>query len=395
MTIAIGKPNYSGGGSGFERPTFYKLGHKQDKDRVLIARIAPPLGSLAEKGVWARFIKQHFGYTITIPGRNGGPNRTIPVTFDCIEERDRDKNIKQRCPECDEIASQKAKVEAKTKEMKAAGKSDEEIDTALRFLKSWLKDHNLDKKWNMVAKDTSGRWGFLTISHSCYKLLKGNSENQGLIDRLVSKGKDPLGVVGLWFKFTRSGVHFSEIKDIPEVLMEESATEPGSYKMKLDELLAPDFEQLEKLPGLNTLGRPLSYAQIEQLVNNGGDEEIVRLVMNMPRTVGSSHTTTATPGPAPVAATAPIDDEDEPLPPAEVKTTSPSAAQSAAPEVDAEEAALQAQLAAIKAKKAAAATAAVAKPAVTPAVATVPAKIASDLNAPLDDFLAKFGNTKA
>lgn len=408
MTIAVGKPNYSGN-SGFERPPFFKLGHKQDKDRVLITRIGPPVGDLAERGVWSRFLKQHFGYTISVPGKNG-EKRNIPVTFNCVEERDRDRNVTQKCPECEEIAAQKAKLEAKTQSMKAAGKSEEEIDTACRFMKSWLKDHNLDKKWHMVAKDVSGRWGFLTVSHSCYKLLKGNSENPGIIDRLVAKGADPLGVEkGIWFKLVRTGTHFNEIKDLPEIFMEEKADEPGSYKLKYDALTDQDLEQIAKLPSLDSLGRPLTFDQIKMLVENGGDEEIVRSVMNLPRQTkggGSGNTSGTTTGkveekkPAdggPIQGPGP-DADDEPTPEpdkkVEVKTSSASAPSGPGPTAeDLAMAALQKQMDDLKAKQAAAKAAAAAPKAdEKPANKGAPT-IKDDLNLPMEEFLKKFGNT--
>lgn len=279
--LAIGKTNYKGGSAGGnaalpEKLTFYKLGHKaaDGKDRVLIVRGAPPIGPLAETGVWRRFMKQHFGYGFNVI-TGSGEKRFIPATFLCIEETDREGNVKVQCPECNEIKLRKAKKEAKEVEMKAAGKTEEEIDTALKHVKMWLREHNVDKKWWMNAKDPSGKWGILTISYSSMKLY------MEILKELTEKNFDPLGAEkGLWFRFTRRGNSFNDIKDIPTVEMDTA--QDGSMRMRLDTLTDGDLVQLAALPPLTEHGRVLTYDQIDELVKSGGDEQVVRTVMNIP-----------------------------------------------------------------------------------------------------------------
>lgn len=371
MTMAIGKTNYKGGSAGGgavipDKVTYHKLGHKaaDGKDRVIIVRLAPPIKSLAEKGIWRRFVKQHFGYGISVTTGTGanGTKRFIPQTFLCIEETDRDGNVKVQCPECNEIKLRKKKEADKTAEMKALNKTDEEIDMALKHVKSWLREHNIDKKWNAFAKDLTGKWGVLTVSYSSMKLFLD------LLKALTEKNQDPLGVEkGLWFRFTRSGTAFNEIKDIPVVEMDEQAD--GSFRIKYDALTDGDLAQLEALPELTSFGRVLTYDQIDELVKSGGDEAVVRAVMNLPL----NNTRAASEG------------GKLPEPTTQTKTeTSTTTTKTVPAGEDDEVARLMAALAEAQSKKS--------KP--EPKVATpgpeTSAKLKAAMDMPMDDFLAQF-----
>lgn len=400
MTLAIGKADYSGNNGSFggkKRPTVYKLGHKKPEDRTMVLRIGPPVGALADRGIWARYIKQHFGYTIPFTKKDGS-QANLPVTFSCIEERDREGNITKRCPECDEIKGQKEKIKAKEAVLKEEGKDEKAIDAALGYLKSWTRQHNLDKKWYFFAKNLSNTWAYGAISHSCYKLLKGSKQAPGIIDGLVAKGLDPLGEKGSWFRFQRNGTSWNDITDVPAVEMEE--TEPGVFRQKFDVLTQTDLDAIEKLAGLEALEgaleiRHLTYEQIETLVKSGNDEATVRAVMNMPK---RDQVQPSQGSPAPTA----LDEEEPdaediaaqapaaPAPASKPAVMAPMPAPTPPP-VDDEEAAALAALKAIQAKKAAAAAAAQpakAAPASKPAPA--PAAMKEDLQMPIEDFLKKY-----
>jgi len=275
MTVQLGKANYTGSGSNQDKLKFYKLGHKEEKDRTIVVRVAPPKGKMVNFGTGFRlFRKVHFGYGLEVTANNG-KKYTIPQTFDCIEETERDGTIKVDCPECVERKTRVEQLESKKAQLKAAGKTDEEITVATKHLALWLRDHNLDKKWWMLAKDQTGTWGVLMISYSCGKLF------YELLKKLADKNEDPLGAEkGLWFKFTRSGSKFNDIVDTVEVYMEEQ--ENGDFRKKYDTLTDSDLAQLENLPDLPDFGRKLSYESIEALVRSGGDEKTVRAVMNLP-----------------------------------------------------------------------------------------------------------------
>jgi len=365
--FVVGKANYNG--QAVEKTPYYRLGHKTEAERTLIVRIAPPLGALAQDGIWARFVKQHFGYVLPFV-TSKGEKKYFPATFLCPENTDRNGNITTPCPECEEIRRQNKKVEAKEAELKNLGKSDEEIAVAVQPLKAWLKEHNVDKKWNLVAKDTSGKWGFLTISYKAMKLLREQ------IKDLVDKGLDPLsGEKGVWWRFKRTGTAWNEITDTPAPETEELPD--GTIRRKYDSLTSADIEQLSKLPSLSSLGRALTYDQIQSIVTSMGDEQVIRTVMNLP---------VITPrGTQQQAATQAV------TPPAAAKPQAP-ASQPAPVAVDPEEAAmaeLKAKLAAMEAKKAAAKSAPIA-----PSPSPVPSpELVSDMEVPMEEFLSRFGKS--
>lgn len=370
MSVTFGKPNYSGSGNTQqqERVPYFKLGHKTPADRTLIARIAPPYGAGAEKGVWRRFVKNHFGYTISFVN-DKGEKRDIPQTFLCIEDTDRDGNVRSECPECNEIKKFDAKLKDMEAKLKAEGKSEADILTATQYLRVWLKAHNIDKKWHMVAKNVASQWGYLTISYSAMKLLMEE------IKKLGEAGIDPLSPEkGVWFRFTRTGTFFNEIKDTPVVEMEE--VEGGMFRRKYDALTASDLEALAKLPELHTVGKSLTFEQIQLLVKSGGDEQVVRTVFNLP--TPSRRNQTAAPA-------------QESKPASTPQETKPAAAPAPAPaaEEDDEVAKAMAALAAAQAKKKAAqAAAAQPPPAAKPATPGPNAMAAMEM--PMDEFLAQF-----
>lgn len=356
-TLTVGKSNYNANNSA--KLVFYRLGMK-DNQRELTLRIAPPIKDLAEKGYIAVYVKQHFGYSIA-----GKDNKRIPVTFNCIERRGKDKKIVQECPECNEIAARKADLEAKEARYKADGTAAEVVEAALRPAKAWLKEHNLDKKWNLNAKNEAGVWGYLAIGHKCY-----DKELLPLLKKLQTSMsiEDPTGVEeGVWLKFTRLGDKFNDIADKVEVV--QVSLGKGQTQIKTDTLNEKDFSALEAMPSLTTLGRRLTYEQIATLVESGGDEEVVKAVFNSssPRSEKGETSPVSTSGPTTQVSTAPV----APAPTAATPTSVPPS------DLQAQIAALQAQLAASSAP---------------PAVKTPSPTVKRSLEMDADKFLAEFGN---
>ena len=391
MAIQLGKANYKSQESA--RLVFHKLGHKEPKQRTLIVRLAPPIGPLADKGVWALYIKQHWGYSVPFVGSDGKV-RNIPLNFKCVEKTERDGTITVHCPECDMIKVQKDKLKEKKEALEKAGKSKEEIQAATQYVASWTKEHNCDRKWHIVAKDINGVWGFFQCSHAAYKLLKGNERVPGLIEKQLAKNIDPLSPEkGVWIKWERSGESFNDFKDIPTVYTEDASLDGETVqRTKYDCLTQADLDALEKLPPLDTLGRDLTAEQIKMLVDSAGEEEIVRTVFKMPKMVAKQDT---------AAASAKVDEilDEEPV---DEVATLPVAASKPAPAVvapepvvdeeEAEMARLQAAMAAAAARKAAKA-AAPAKAPEAPKAEVKPAaspKVAADMDIDMDAFMAKY-----
>jgi uncharacterized C2H2 Zn-finger protein len=390
MAIQVGKANYKSQES--TRLTFHKLGHKEPKQRTLVVRLAPPIGPLADRGIWALYLKQHWGYSVPFVG-NDGKSRNIPLNFKCIEKTDRDGTITTHCPECDLIKVQKDKLKSKKESLEKEGKSKEEVQAATQYVASWTRDHNCDRKWHIVAKDTNGVWGFFQCSHAAYKLLKGNERVPGLIDKLLGKGVDPLSPEkGVWIKWERSGESFNDIKDIPTVYTEDAVLDGETVqRTKYDSLTQSDLDALEKLPSLDALGRDLTLDQIKMLVESGGDEEVVRTVFKMPKIVAKQET------PASSAKVDEILDEEPEEEVASLPAPKPAPAPVAAAPVEAvvdeeeaEMARLQAAMAAAAARKAAKASAPKAEPAKVEPEPAPTSKALAELEGDMDAFMAKY-----
>lgn len=374
MALEIGKANYNGAR---DRIPYYKLGLK-DNQRELTLRIAPPIKDLAKDGKFAVYLKQHFGYTIS--GRGDKP---IPQLFACIERRDQSKNVVQSCPECDETAMRKADLAAREAKLKADGASPEVIEAQLRPGKEWLKSHNCDRKWNLFAKNESGVWGILTISHTCYERFRVEMK------RLQTEFgiEDPLGVEdGVWFRFTRTGASFNDVDDSVKAVMVPGAVK-GQFGVKTDSLTSADLQALEAMPSLSTLGRKLSYDQISRLVESGGDSTVVKAVFD---SAAPRRETSAVPTNAPVVR---VDTSTVPPAPPAATPAAPAgtlmAALASGPDLQAQINVLMAQLAAAKAAGAVVAPA----PAPTQPVTqpTPSPSVKKSLEMDPDAFIAEYG----
>lgn len=372
--MQVGKPNYSQRGGSGDRLTFHKLG-MADTQRSLIVRIAPPVKSMAETGRFATYIKQHFGYKLKVG------DKSIPRTFLCLEKKDRNKNVIEECPECEENALKKASLEAKIQTHKLNGLSDEEIKNAVAPLSMYLKDHNLDKKWHLLAKNQAGQWGFLTLSHKAYEnfltCIK-NVQTQMGID-------DPLGVEnGCWFSFTRTGFKFNEITDTCTVLQE--AVGRGQTQIKLDTMTEKDFAAIEALPDLTNWGVKLTYDQVKLLVSSGGADDVVKSIFDSGRK-NSPPAQTEEVRTAPAPREVRVEQPNSGL----AGPSAPVAAQTApapTPEPVDEMAQLRAQLAALQVKLGNKPQEAIG-PAAKQTQNTLPPAITKKLDLNVDDFLAE------
>jgi hypothetical protein len=334
-------------------------------------RIGPAYKSLAAAGKWFHYAKQHFGYRGV--GDEQNPKGRIR-TFVCPEEIDRQTEmVKVECKECNKIRDMQALLESRTASLKAEGKNDAQIETLIGPVKAWLKDHNLDKKYILLAKNENSEWGVLSLPYKA----------KAALDLVIKKaraedGFDPLDMdKGCWINFTREGEGFKTS------YFAEAATETvivdgrRAKSIKMDGLTDADFDQIAATcPDLTTVGRRLTQEQIAQLVECNGDPEEVDRIFNSGVKVERSPVKT-------VEAVKPVEQK-----PAKIISTDASEstfveAPAPAAEED-EEAKLLAQLAAARAKKT------VAKPVEAPKkVAEVDLKGMSD-----EQFFAMYPNAQ-
>jgi hypothetical protein len=347
----FGKAKY--GGNRFRN---HKL--KDGKNKY---RIGPPYKSLAAEGRWFYYTRQHFGYYGTDAKDD---SKTVARPFLCPLEIDRrTEMVKRPCKECDKIEQQKELLAERTAAEQAAGRSDDEIKKITGSLVAWLKSHNVDKKYNVIAKNEKGEWGTLPLPYKAKEAFDLRKKE------LLDQGIDPLDIEnGVWFVFTRSGEGLKTVYTCDIEMEVEIVNGKRQMSYKMDTMTEADFKDIQdNCPDLSTLGRPLTQEQISMLVSGSGDpEEVDRIFQQSQKAeTSASKKREATPAPAPVVKAPP-----KSLPPAvsgfhdidpepETPAATPEAPTSA-PEVDDEEAALLAALEANRAKKAAAAAAAAA-----------------------------------
>jgi hypothetical protein len=318
----------------------WKMHALKDDGSANIFRIAPPVKSLKNVGKWKIYDKLHYGYTVP-NDQNADKPRHKP--FRCIEKKNRATNmIEQDCPECALLKAKEDEITAVVNQYIAQGKSPAEAEEYVKGARKILREHNLDKKWYLLAKNLAGEWGTLKLGHRAMTALddartKYMKENGGV---------DPLDArSGVWFEFTRQGKGL-ETRYTATIAMESLGR--GQFQVKSGALTAVDAEALKKCPDLAKLNdnKSLSYDQILALVRSGGEPSVVAAVFNTTRRTEQAPASTPEPtrtgasaGTGYAAAPTPVQ------PPAPVAQAAPAAT---TPAQDAR-AALLAQLAALDA----------------------------------------------
>jgi hypothetical protein len=366
-------------------------------------RIGPAFASNAASGRWNVNVRQHYGYR----SEEDEQGKSFPRTFLCPLELDKKTEmIKVPCAECADTEALSEKLELRKAKLEAEGKTEEDMDTILGPQKKYLKEHNLDKKHLVLAKNESNEWGVLWLPWKALEALLARRKKA-----LAEDGIDILSTKdGCWIDFTREGEGFRNTTYGCDIVTEITVTESGKKARvyKQEALEEADFDAIEATcPDLSTVGTKLTPEQIERLVESRGDSEVVEAVFNEAYDLkkGKKEASASASAPKVTPKAAPkkvVEEEDVPddmvktplrkeAPKAEVKEEAPA---SPAAEDD-EEAALMAQLAAARAKKAAAIAAG--PPKVAPKVekkAEPEAEISPDTDPdslPDDQFLKVYG----
>lgn len=340
------------GGDGFQWKT-HVLSDKEPN----IFRIAPPCKSLRTAGRWSVYDSLHYGYTI--PNAEN-PDKPRHKPFRCVFKKNRGTGmIEQDCPECNLLESKEKEVEQIKAQQLAAGKSAEEAEEYVKGARRLLREHNLDKKHYVLAKNLAGEWGTLKVPHRAKQAL------DNLIEKYMKEnnGKHPLAAdSGVWFRFTRKGKglqteHYVEI--------ENESLGGGRFQYKNGALTALDVEGIKKCPDLATMNdnKNLTYDQILALVRSNGDPAICVQIFSQGTRQTQTQGSQQTRAPAP---------QTQAAPPQQTYQMTQQAPQPLAPPAPSQvdpAAALQAQIAALQAQLVAAQTPA---PTPQPGLAPVP-----------------------
>lgn len=175
--VKIGNAKY-----GSTQKKFWKL-----KDGDSVYGILPPIGDLAEDGVWSVYYKIHYGY-------KNAAGKARPFQS-CLEENRKTKMVEVPDAACERLALLKGQLEAAKKS------GNEKAKEALFKLVGGTKSiYNLDNNHYVNAIDLQGNIGVLKLRHKAFLALKAE------IDALRKKNINPLGKENCrYFVFTRTG----------------------------------------------------------------------------------------------------------------------------------------------------------------------------------------------
>ncbi len=315
--MKLGKAKYGGE---YTKRKYWRL-----KDGEATYRILPPMGDLADKGIWSQYYDIHYGY------KNSKDQMRVfqsPLV----------KNNKTKMIEVPDAALER--IEKLKGSLEAAKKAGDGPTT--EKIKKLLEQYNLDKNHYVNAIDTQGNIGILKLRHRAKKALDAT------IKRLRDSGVDPLSADdGRFFTFVRSGNGLDttfqvEVKqeeftvegvgkvkrDLVHKLTDDIIARLGNEAAKLDQLFKrPTSEQVERIvkEGAKAVDEILD-AKTETAAEEGPEddfeEELTQTASVPTQTASAPALQTTTPAPNPPAVTATTNATAQTLP----KTTAETVA---------------------------------------------------------------------
>lgn len=356
----------------------------KDDGTANVFRIAPPVKSLKNVGKWKVYDKLHYGYTVP---NDKNPDKPRAKPFRCIEKKNRGTGmVEQDCPECNLLKAKEDEIKRVVDQYIAQGKSPKEAEEYVAGARKLLREHNLDKKWYVLAKNLTGEWGILKLGHRAMTALDDAREKF----MKENGGADPLDArTGVWFEFTRTGKGL-DTRYTASVAMESLGR--GQFQMKSGALTALDAEALKKCPDLAKVNdnKVLTYDQINALVRSGGEPSVVQSIFGASRRSESSPAPTSDAAPAEPTRTGASGGSGYTAPATQAAPLPPSLVQAAAQVPDDEVARLRAQLAALEAKHVPAAPVSAPVKAAAPAAPAAQPPIGDLMKLNANDFLALF-----
>jgi hypothetical protein len=240
MSVKIGNAKYGG-----TKKQYFKL-----KEGASTFRILPPLGDLADDGVWSQYYRVHYGYT-----NSAGKSR--PFESSLVKSQKGEVEIP------DAAVDRFNKLKSRLDEALKAG--DKKTADALKKLVG-AKDsrYNLDNNHYMNAIDLQGNIGVLKLRHTAKKAL------DLLIRKLRDKGVDPLSQDnGRFFTFTRSGQGRETAFAVEVFKQAMQIQDVGEVEREVVHKLTPDIIQRlgTEAAQLDKLFKTPTAAQIDQIVN--------------------------------------------------------------------------------------------------------------------------------
>lgn len=244
-----------------------------------VFRILPPMGDLADRGIWAVYHKIHYGY-VGLPDRTGRARMRPFVSPEVLNRATRMVEV------ADPAKERIEKIKQALSEAKDRGDTE-----TVKQLATLAKTFNLDAKWYVNAMNLQGEIGLLKIPHKAKQALESE------IQRLSQEGVDPLGVEnGRYFVFQRTGegrdtqyqvkVYKQRIevaglgmveKDMPHALTEDVITRLETEAHKLNDLFKrPTAEQVARMvsEGPAAVEEILGRSQTNDMEDDGSEDDV-------------------------------------------------------------------------------------------------------------------------
>lgn len=238
--MKIGKANYGSG-----KKTYFKL-----KDGDGVYRILPPLGDLADDGIWSTYYRVVYGYTNT-----AGKSRAFESSL--VMNR-KTKMIEVPDASVERLDKLKASLEAaKQKKDKAS------IERLHKLVGAPKSRYNLDSNHYMNVVDLQGNIGILKLRHKAKQALDVQ------IRKLRDKGIDPLAVeTGRYFVFTRTGMGNETQFAVSVYGVEQEVDGVGTVSVPVVHKLSEDIlNRLSSEAGeLQKLFKKPTAEEVEQIV---------------------------------------------------------------------------------------------------------------------------------
>lgn len=295
--MKLGNARY---GAEYTKKKYFKL-----KDGESVFRILPPMGELADKGIWSVYHSVHYGYK-----NSEGKLRTFlsPLVVNRAN-----KMIESPDAALEFIERIKAQIEAaKAKGDKAT------MDKLQEFAGGQKSRFNLDKNHYLNAMDLQGNIGVLKIRHRAKLALDAT------IKDLRSKGIDPLSPTeGRFFVFRRSGNALDTSFQVTVYAETIEIANIGKVQKEVVHALTQDI--VDRLKS--------EAAELDKIFKKLTSEEVLRIVSQAdPKTGISKAVDELFSTSAPANAGDEGDEEDDTNPYQAPAASAPAAAPAAAPQ---------------------------------------------------------------
>lgn len=155
-----------------------------------VYRILPPLGELADRGVWSSYAAVHYGYR---------DSRGFMKVFQSPKVVNRKTKMVEVADEAEERIKRMEAAKAQLAERNAKSPS-EALEAQISKIEAELKTFNLEKRFYVNAMNLQGEIGLLKL-----KMREKNAIDAARKQIEESEGFDPVGVEGAFLTIVKSG----------------------------------------------------------------------------------------------------------------------------------------------------------------------------------------------